>query len=308
MRIGLVLDNTLALEDQLQQVVQAEQDGWDHCWSLHIVQSGFDALTLIALAGRVTRRIELGTAVVPVYPFHPLALAGHALTAQAACGGRLALGLGASHRPTVEDVLGLSHDHPARHMREYLTILNALIWQGQVNFSGKVFRVKASLHVPGASPFPVLLAALAPAMLRLAGEMSDGTITWMAGPKTLATHIVPRLQEAAAAAGRGPLRVCVALPVAVTDDISTARSRAAQRFHRYGQLANYRRLLDIEGAAGPEDIAIIGDEAQVEEQVRTLARIGVTDFAAIIFSATDDAPASTARTWALLKRLVGAVN
>jgi len=308
MRTGLVINQTFTLEEQLQQVVQAEQDGFDQCWALHFVQMGFDALTLLALAGRMTQRIQLGTSVIPIYPFHPLALASHAMTTQIACGGRLTLGLGVSHKPVVENVLGLSYEQPARRMRETLAILYSLMQQASVDFSGEVFRVKANLRVQGASPFPIMIAALAPAMLKLAGEMTEGTITWMAGPKTLETHIVPRLQEAASAAGRAPRRVCAALPVAVSDDVNEVRARAAQTFANYGQLQNYRRLLDREGVAGPEDVAIIGNEEQVQAQLETLARIGVTDFAAIIFPATDDAPASTARTWALLKSRVGKVN
>ncbi|NJN94120.1 MAG: LLM class flavin-dependent oxidoreductase [Anaerolineales bacterium] len=203
MRIGIIVDNTQTLDGQIQQIVRAEQDGFDQTWSLHFLQAAFDALTVIALAGQKTERIQMGTAVIPVYAFHPVALARNALTAQIACGGRLTLGLGASHRPAVENTLGLSHDRPARHMREFLTVLLALTRQSQVDFSGEVFRTKATFRGADALPFPVMIAALAPAMLKLAGEVTDGTITWMAGPKTLETHIVPRLQEAAAATGRG---------------------------------------------------------------------------------------------------------
>ncbi len=308
MRLGIILDNTQTLDGQIQQIVQAEQDGFDQCWSLHFLQAAFDSLTVIALAGQRTQRIQMGTSVIPIYAFHPQALAGHALTAQVACGGRLILGLGASHRPAVENVLGLSYDRPARHMREFLSVLQALVQQGQVDFSGEVFRVKANLRVPGATPFPVMIAALAPAMLKLAGKMADGTITWMAGPKTLETHIVPRLQEAAAGAGRGPLRVCAALPVCVTDEAIEARLKAGQQFYNYGQMPNYRRLLDIEGVAGPEGVAIVGNETEVEQQLRHLASIGVTDFAAIIFPVGDDALTSKARTWSLLKSLIDQVS
>ncbi len=307
MKIGIILNQFLSLQDQLQQVVQAEQDGFEQCWALHFVQMGYDALTLLALTGQKTTRIQLGTSVIPIYPFHPLALASHALTTQIACGGRLTLGLGVSHKPVVENVMGLSYEQPPRRMRETLDILYALMQNASVDFSGEVFRVKANLRVQGASPIPIMLAALAPAMLKLAGEMTEGTITWMAGPKTLETHIVPRLQEAAGNAGRSPRRVCAALPVAVTDDMKDTRARAAQLFANYGQLQNYRRLLDREGVESPGDVAIIGNEEQVQEQLQALARIGVTEFAAIIFPATDDAPASTARTWALLKSLVGKV-
>jgi F420-dependent oxidoreductase-like protein len=308
MRIGLILDNTQTLNEQVQQVVRAEQDGFDACWSLHFLQAAFDSLTLIALAGQKTTRIQLGTAVIPVYAFHPLALTGHALTTQVACGGRLTLGLGASHQPSVENMMGLSYDRPARHMREFLAVVQSLMREAQVDFSGEVFKVKANLRVPGATPFLVMIAALAPAMLKLAGEVTDGTITWMAGPKALETHIIPRLQEAAKAAGRGPLRVCAALPIAVTDDVAEARSRAGQQFYNYSQMANYRQLLDIEGVAGPGDIAIVGNEAEVKQQLRHLAGIGVTDFAGIIFPVGADPAASKTRTWELLKRLVGRVD
>lgn len=307
MRIGIIVDNTQTLDGQIQQIVRAEQDGFDQTWSLHFLQAAFDALTVIALAGQKTERIQMGTAVIPVYAFHPVALARNALTAQIACEGRLTLGLGASHRPAVENTLGLSHDRPARHMREFLTVLLALTRQGQVDFSGEVFRTKATFRGADALPFPVMIAALAPAMLKLAGEVADGTITWMAGPKTLETHIVPRLQEAAAATGRGPLRVCAALPVCVTDAAADAFAQAGQHFHSYGQLPSYRRLLDIEGVAGPGDVAIVGSEAEVEQQLRHLAAIGVTDFAGIIFPTGGDAAASKARTWNLLKNLVGKV-
>lgn len=308
MRIGLIVDNTQTLDGQIQQIIQAEQDGFDQAWSLHFLQAAFDALTVIALAGQKTERIQMGTAVIPVYAFHPVALARNALTAQIACAGRLTLGLGASHRPAVENTLGLSHDRPARHMREFLAVLLALVRQGQVDFSGEVFRVKSTFREANAPPFPVMIAALAPAMLKLAGEVADGTITWMAGPKTLESHIIPKLQTAAADAGRGPLRVCAALPVCVTDDTAEAFTQAGQHFHSYGQLPSYRRLLDLEGVAGPGDVAIVGSESEVEQQLRHLAAIGVTDFAGIIFPAGEDAAASKARTWELLKRLVGRVN
>lgn len=308
MRLGILIDNTVGLDAQLQQIVQAERDGFDACWLLHFVQAAYDALTTIALAGRMTERIELGTAVIPVYPFHPLAMASHALTAQVASGGRLTLGLGASHQPVVEQVLGLSHERPARHMREYLTVLLALMHEGKADFQGEVFRVQAGMNMIGATPCPVMIAALGPAMLRLAGELTDGTITWMAGPKVLASEIIPQLQ-AAAAVGRGPLRVCAALPVAVADDVAAARAQADAIFGGYGRRPSYRRLLDIEGVAGPADVAIVGDEAAVAQQIAALAGIGVTDFAAIIFPASADAAAaSQARTWALLRSLVGATD
>jgi F420-dependent oxidoreductase-like protein len=205
MRLGIFFGATrdaLNFDVLGQQVRQAEQDGFSHCWFAHLPTVGYDALTTIALVGQQTSRIELGTAVVPVYAQHPLTLAQHALSAQAASRGRLALGLGLSHKPVVEDMLGLSYQSPARYMEEYLAILHPLWSEGRVDFAGQAFTVKAELRVPEASPFPVLLAALAPRMLRIAGEQADGTITWMAGKQTIAAHILPRLSAAAQAAGR----------------------------------------------------------------------------------------------------------
>ena len=146
---------------------------------------------MLALAGRATTRIELGTAVVPTYPCHPIAMAQEAMTANAATRGRLTLGLGLSHRPTIEDVMGLSYAHPAHHMQEYLTVLQALLHDHTVAYPGETLRVTADVSVTEPRPLPVLLAALAPRMLQLAGCLAEGTITWMAGVKTLAAHVVP---------------------------------------------------------------------------------------------------------------------
>ncbi len=312
MRIGINYGGVASLEAQIQQVeqhvqrvVDAEQDGFDSIWFAQIF--GADALTIIALAGAKTKRIEMGTGVVPTYVRHPFVLAQQALTVQAATDGRLTLGIGLSHQPVVEGMWGLSYERPARHMREYLSVLRPLVNEGHVAFSGEVFRVTGALQVPGAAPIPVIIAALAPTMLRIAGELADGTVTWMAGPKTIESHIVPRINAAAKAAGRPSPRVGVALPVAVTDDPAGARQRAAQEFQVYGQLPNYRRMLDIEGAKAPEDVALVGNEAEVERQIRRLADAGATDLVAAIFPGDADAEASLARTRALLKTLIGKV-
>jgi F420-dependent oxidoreductase-like protein len=207
----------------------------------------------------------------------------------------------------VENMWGLSYEKPARQMREYLSVLLPLLREGKVRFNGELFRVNANLQLPSARSPSVLLAALAPAMLRLAGTLADGTITWMTGVKTIESHVVPRIARAAKEAGKNAPRVCVALPVAVSEDAAAARDRAGQLFQVYGQLPNYRRMLDKEGAAGPADVAVVGDEADVERQLRAFAAAGATDFLASIFPAEDDAAASMARTRALLKGLLGRV-
>jgi len=303
MRIGLFLGEAGDIEQQIAQVVEAEQDGFDSCWLGQIFQS--DAMTVLALAGPRTRRIELGTSVIPTYPRHPYVLAQQALTVQAATGGRFTLGIGPSHQPVVENMWGLSYDRPASHVREYLSVLRPLIEEGRVAHSGELFRVTAGLGVPGATPCPILIAALAPVMLRIAGELADGTVTWMTGPKTIETHVVPRITAAAEAAGRPAPRVCVGLPVAVTDDPAGARAFAAQAFQMYGQLPNYRRVLDLEGAEGPADGAILGAEGEVEGQVRELSEAGATDLLAVMFSAEGEE--GLARPHAVLKGLIGGV-
>jgi len=305
MKVGLFHGDSGPVDAQVAAAAAAERDGFESFWYPHIF--GADALTLVALAGCETERIELGTAVVPVYPFHPFAFAQHVLSAQAAAGGRLTLGIGLSHQPVVEGMWGLSYEKPARHMREFLAVLMPLLTEGKVQHQGEVFRVAGAVAVPGATTPAVLIAALAPVMLRLAGEQADGTITWMSGTKTIESHVAKRINAAAGKAGRAKPRVAVALPVCVTDDAAAARQVASQLFAIYGQLVNYRRMLDREGAGGPGDVAVVGTEAEVEQQLRALAAAGATDFLAAIYPAGDDAAKSVARSRELLKGLVGKI-
>ena len=195
----------------------------------------------------------------------------------------MTLGIGLSHRPNVEDVMGLSYHSPAQHMSEYLSVLRPLVDEGSVDYAGRFYKVKGPFQVPGATPVPVVIAALMPRMLRIAGEQADGTITWMAGAKTVQSHLVPRINAASQDANKPPPRVCVGMPVAVTDDPQGAREQAARTYQRYGQLATYRRMLDLEGVEGPSEVALIGNEAKVEQQLRAYADAGATDFLASIF-------------------------
>ena len=308
MRIGSFIGTMGAadtVQGQAQQAVEAESDGFDSLWTAQV--AGVDALTMLALAGDKTSSIELGTAVVPTYPRHPMALAQQALTTQAASGGRLLLGIGLSHRPNVEGRWGLSFHAPAQHMDEYLTVLNSLMQTGSVDFQGSHFNVSGEIQRMADTPPTVCVAALAPRMLRIAGERASGTITWMVGPKTLEEHIVPRITSAAENAGRPGPRVCVGLPVSVTDDRQAGFEAASGFFERYGNLPSYRRMLDIEGVESPAEVAIIGNESEVEAQLRDLSDAGATDYLASIFPTGDDAEVSVARTRDLLKSLVGKV-
>ena len=247
----------------------------------------WDALTAIAALAPRVPRVEIGTSVIPTYPRHPMMLAAQALTAQAATGNRIVLGIGLSHQVVIENMFGYSFDKPARHMREYLSALLPLLAGEAAGVKGETLTAMGQLQTPGAARPPVLLAALAPVMLKLAGGVADGTITWMTGPATVESHIVPSITAAATEAGRPAPRVVVALPVLVTDDPDAARERAGKIFAMYGGLPSYRAMLDKEGAAGPADVAIVGDESTVAKEVARIADAGATDFVAAPFG--DDA-------------------
>ncbi len=301
MRIGVSIaepTGSRALSLLRDQLRRAADDCFSSAWLAQLF--GLDALTAFAVAGSQVEGIELGTAVVPVYPRHPAALAQQALTVAAATGGRLTLGIGVSHKVVIEDMYGYSFDRPARYMSEYLSILLPLLDGQPASFTGETVSAHLSLSVTHPGRVPVLLAALAPRMLRLAGGRADGTVLWMTGPATVASHIVPTITAAAQAAGREPPRVVCVLPVCVTSDADAARARAAEVFAIYGQLPSYRAMLDREGAAGPADVAIIGSEDTVSTQIGALAQAGVTDFVALEFSRGDDA----VRTRTLLTSLV----
>ncbi|MCW5889683.1 MAG: TIGR03564 family F420-dependent LLM class oxidoreductase [bacterium] len=291
--IGSLSGGPATLDDVIAQAQAAERDGFASCWLANIFD--LDAILGAALCARATERIEVGTAVVPTYPRHPVAMAQQAISAAAAARGRFTLGIGLSHQMVIDTMLGMSWDKPYTHCREYLAVLRPLLHEGRVDFDGTQYRVHAPLALPGATPPPILLAALAPKMLALAGRQAEGTVTWMTGPQTIREHTAPRIREAAAAAGRPAPRIVVGLPVAVTREVAAARESASRIFQIYGHLPSYRAMLDREGAGGPADVALVGDEAAVGEQLERLVAAGATDFLAAPFPVDGDAGAS-ART------------
>ena len=286
MRIGVGLGisgGQVTFDDLIREAQRAEAAGFASIWVSNIFS--YDALTVLAFAGRATQRIELGSFVIPTYPRHPTALAQQALTVQAVTGGRLALGIGLSHKVVIEDMFGLDYSKPIAHTREYLTVLNGLLSQERTVERGEMYRVAAQLTVPGATKPPVLVAALGPDMLRLCGRLADGTATWMGGLAYLRDVAVPTITAAAAKAGRNAPRIVAGLPVCVTADVDGARAEANKQFAVYGQLPSYRATLDRGGAAGPGDVAVVGTEEQVSAHLRELAAAGVTDFNAVLFQA-----------------------
>ena len=300
MRIGMMFDVDRPFDEVVGQVARLADAGLDTAWCSQIF--GYDALTTLAVIGHEVPGIGLGTAVVPTYPRHPVMLAAQALTVQAATGGRLTLGIGLSHQVVIENVFGQSFDKPARHMREYLSVLMPVLEGEQVTFAGDTLSASTfgPLDIRAPAP-PVLVAALGTTMLRIAGRMADGTVTWMTGPETIEGHIIPTIEAAAAEAGRPVPQIGVGLPVCVTRDVDAARQRAADTFAMYGHLPSYRAMLDREGAAGPADVAIVGDEAEVADQVRRLASIGCTDFCGAPFGTGEELKA----TVGVLAGLVG---
>ncbi|MEU8399050.1 TIGR03564 family F420-dependent LLM class oxidoreductase [Nonomuraea sp. NPDC048892] len=266
------------------QIAQAAGMGFSSAWLSHIF--GLDAITALTAAGVQAPPIELGTAVVPTYPRHPAALAQQAMTANAALGGRFALGVGLSHKMVIEDMFGYSFERPGRHMKEYLDILIPASRGEKVAYAGETLKADIKLTTPGAG-FPVLVAALGPRLLKLAGTVADGTVLWMTGPKTIAGHIAPTITAAAAEAGRPAPRIVCALPVSVTDDPTGAVARANEIFSVYGRLPSYRAMLDREGADSPGDVAIVGDEDTVLAKLDELRRAGVTDFVGSAFANRD---------------------
>ena len=301
--MGLFLGEPRA-DDPIDRLVelsgQAVDDGFASLWLPNIF--GLDAITALAVIGReVGGDVELGTAVVPTYPRHPMALAQQALTTQIATGGRLTLGIGLSHRLVVESMWGLSYERPVRHMEEYLSVLLPLLRERQVSFGGEVFRVAGSLDVPAGVPnTPVVVAALGDRMLRLSGTVADGTITWMTAAKVVADHIGPKLRAAADEAGRS-VRIICALPVCVTDDEAAGRELVGRVFSYYGELPSYRAMLDKQApGTTPADVAIVGDEAAVRAGIEEVAAAGATDFVAVEVARGEDQE----RTRALLKTLL----
>jgi F420-dependent oxidoreductase-like protein len=287
----------------------AEDAGLSTVWIPQIPDE-FDALTAAALIGVETSRIEIGTAVVPVQPRHPIVLAQQALSVQAACEGRLSLGLGVSHHWVIDEMLGLPYERPVATMRANLDVLTqAFAGPGVVEVENDLFRVKNPLDITDVTPTPILLAALGPRMLQLCGERADGTILWMADERAIAGHVVPSLTRAAEAAGRPSPRVVAGIPVCLCadDEIDTAVARTNRLLSEAEVSPNYQKLLEHGDARQVGDILAAGSEATIEKRLRSFADAGVTDISVRVVpigNGRDELIASSKRTRAYLSELV----
>lgn len=290
----------------VEPIRQAEADGFQSAWMGNHLNH--DAMTLCALAGQATSTIELGTAVVPTYPRHPMVMAQQALTTNMACGGRFILGLGLSHKFIVEGWQGLRWATPVRHLREYLEVLNPLLDGDLVNHKGQEYRVQLNnapftqLDVPGGGRPKVLIAALGPGMLKVTGELADGTSMFWCGPNYIEQTAVPTITKAAESAGRPAPRIIAGIPISVTDKEEEARASCARVWEVYGKIYSYKNVIAAEGASGVADLAVVGDEATVRAQLKRLESIGVTDYNGAILPVPEDREAPQ-RTYEFLRDL-----
>lgn len=306
MRIGIMIGpetrNYAGKVDRLcADAREADAAGFASVWIPQLPQD-FDAMTAAAIMGRETTRVELGTAVVPLQPRHPVALGQQALSVQAVCGGRFTLGVGPSHHWIVDDMLGLPYEQPARVVEDYLDVFDAMFaGPSPVDVENSRFRIHNPLDVTDITPTPVLLAALGPVMLRIAGARTDGTILWMADERAIAEHVVPRITEAAAEAGRPAPRVVAGIPVGLCADreVDAARERANRILGHAEYSPNYQRLLERGDSDDVGDMAAVGSEAAVVRRLRSFADAGATDLSARVLpigAGRDELVASGRRT------------
>ena len=312
MRIGLMIGPERGrYREKIARLVAdaaaAEQAGFVSIWVPQL-PNDLDALTAVALMGTATTRVEIGTAVMPLQTRHPVAMAQQAMANQLVCEGRFTLGLGPSHHWIVTDMLGLPYERPAHLVRDYLEVLNvACAAPGPVDVENDTYRVHNPLDVTD-QPVPILLAALAPMMLRLAGECASGTILWLADERAIGGHVVPRITKAAAEAGRPAPRVVAGVPVVVCgkDEVDHARSWANQVLGHSEYSPNYQRLLEHGDATDVGDLCAAGDESAVVERLHSFRDAGVTDLAVRVLPIGSDRAAradSKRRTLAFLSTL-----
>ncbi|KJE24348.1 oxidoreductase [Frankia torreyi] len=275
MKIGMYVNAGPSPADVLDQVRTAARAGLDSAFLGQLVS--WDALTLAALSATAVPGIELGTAVVPTYPRHPLALAGQALTVQAVAPAGLTLGIGPSHRSIIEGQFGYPYDRPARHIREYLTALGPLLRGEAVDVHGETVTAVGRVDAPVAVAPSVLVSALGPVMLRVAGELADGTVTVWTGPRTIGDHVAPTITKAAADAGRPAPRVVCMVMVCVTADPDGVRAAVASQVGFASDLPSYRAILDREGLGGVHETVVAGTAEVVERALRRYADAGATE-------------------------------
>lgn len=285
------MSSQLGVDDLVTRAKDLEARGFDTLWVPNVF--GIEAVTAAAIIGRETERIEIGTAVVPTYPRHPTSLAQQALTAGTVCDGRFTLGIGLSHPVVIERLMGLSYSRRAEHMREYMEVLGPLLRLEPAKFDGEEFKVDLSLDVPNARRVPILIAALGDRMLKIAGMHAAGTILWAAGPRTIESHIVPKIRSAARDAGKPEPRIVAGVHIVLTNQVESAKEHVGKLLKMYAQMPSYRAMFDKEGGVDPIDLALLGDEKVLDAGLDRLRELGVSDFEACIVSMDEGAEERT---------------
>jgi|HubBroStandDraft_6_1064221.scaffolds.fasta_scaffold119885_3 F420-dependent oxidoreductase-like protein len=298
MRLSLLYPETRSLDVVRSLAVDTEELGFCGMWLGSAF--GFDPIMAVALAGEATSTIELGVAVVPTWPRHPVVMAQQALTASAACHGRFRLGIGPSHAPVMK-MYGIELDRPIGHLREYLTVVRALLAEGQVGHKGEHYRVRAFLDVADAPPPPVLLGVLREQSARLAGSHADGALCWLGPADYLHRVVAPNMAAGAQAAGRPTPPLVAEFPCALSRDRDAVRAMAARDLAIYPQVPFYRAMWEAAGIPIGEsgwtdemlDASVVhGDEDAVAAAVRALFDAGADEVALSPFGVGDDPVAS----------------
>lgn len=318
MRLGVMIgaergDMARKVSKLISDIEWADTAGLATAW-MPQVPDDFDLLTMVALMASHSTRIELGTAVVPLQAQHPIALARQALSVHAISNGRLALGVGPSHHWIIRDMLGLPYDKPAAYTRDYLQVFNAAIsGPGPVDVENDNFTVHNPTALGAATPMPVLVAALGPVMLQIAGEHADGTSLWMADEKAIGEHIAPKINKAAAGAGKPAPRIVAGIPVTLcaNSEIDEAKDRANRILAEAETSPNYQRLLDRGDARTVGDLCAAGDEESILKRFKAFADAGVTDLSVRLLpigDTRDELIASKYRTREVIAELAKQVS
>lgn len=298
MPTGVVLHRTdtaaNAVDDVIAQAAQAHDAGVGHIWLAQ--QFDHDAIALAGFVGAAVPGLGVGTFVVPVNPRQPLTLASQAQTTQAATHGRFRLGLGLGAHAPEEKAFGIAWANPVGRLREHLQVLRSINDTGAVDFHGAEFTAAPDWPValPGGTPLPVYVAAMGPKALRVTGELADGTLPYLAGPRTIAEFIRPTIDAAAAEAGRPTPEVIAAVPVLVTDDVDEGRAAAADALAFYATIPSYQRVIAREGVNSLAELAAVGPADAVRAQLRRYFDAGASE---LVLSPLRGVEAERRRLW-----------
>lgn len=302
MRFSVLIGSQGESIDRLLEVAEAcEAAGIDGVWYGQFL--GYDAPTIALAAAARTTRLRPGVSVVVAAPRHPITVAAQAQTVNALSGHRYRLAIGLSHRSTIEGIYGLDFPSPAKYLREYLQVVRDLIELRPVDFDGEFIHAHGQLTIPEAGPMPLYTGALGPLALEVTGELADGTITYLAGPRTIEEHVLPRLLVGAARNGRPQPEVIACVPTLATHDVEAIMPRARDFTRFHAALPEYQQIIEREGLAHPADMGVIGDERAFRAGIERLRDVGVSEFGAALFGDREEQLRTIAQLGAIAAEL-----